>query len=372
MTGDSLVRIRAILLKESRHILRDWQTLIIVIAMPLVMMFLYGYALTLDVKKAAVVIEAPVRTRDAEHIIQAVNANTYFRVVGVVESLGTTTTTLKKYQAKAAVRIPPAFGADLRDGGAPARLQVLIDGSDQNLGTILMNVVQPVLREASLELAGIDPPEPVVVHSTVLYNPQQQSALFFVPGLMAIILIMISTLLTSLTVTRENELGTMQQLIVSPVRPWEIVFGKIAPYIAIAVADGVLILVVGRIFFGVSVAGSYLFLAASSVVYIITSLSLGLIFSTIARTQQQAMMMSLPATLMPTVILSGFIFPLASMPVVLQAIAHIIPATYFLQIIRGIVLKGVGPVELWRPLAALVAQAAIFLSISIVRFRGRT
>ncbi|MBD3242988.1 MAG: ABC transporter permease subunit [Chitinivibrionales bacterium] len=204
-----------------------------------------------------------------------------------------------------------------------------------------------------------------------MYNPEQESALYFVPGLMAIILIMISALLTSLTLTREKETGTMEQLLVSPIRPWEVVIGKIVPYIVIAALDGVLILVVGRIFFGVTISGSALFLAASGVIYIVTSLALGLIFSTFARTQQQAMMMTLPATMMPTVILSGFIFPLRSMPLFLQGVSRIIPATYFLQLIRGIVLKGVGPVALWQPLAGLAGLGIVFLTVSIVKFRTK-
>ncbi len=365
----SAARVGAMIRKEARHILRDWQTLAIIVAMPIVMMFLYGYALTLDVRDAAIVVEEPTPSAASRHLTSSLDATTMFEVVAVVPAVSDIPGTLKRYGAKAIVKLPPDFDEDLHDGGTASRVQVLIDGADQNLGTILSNAIEPAVRGAALQIVGIEPPEPVEVRPRILYNPEQESALYFVPGLMAIILIMISALLTSLTLTREKEYGTMEQLLVSPIRPWDVIIGKIVPYIAIAGIDGALILVVGRLFFGVTIRGSALFLAASGVIYIVTSLALGLIFSTFARTQQQAMMMTLPATMMPTVILSGFIFPLRSMPVFLQAVSRIIPATYFLELIRGIVLKGVGPVALWQPLAGLVGLGALFLVISIVKFR---
>jgi len=257
--------------KETRHILRDWQTLLIILVMPVAMMFLYGYALTLDVTDARVVVEQPSPSSEGRRLTRTLDANSLFRVVAVVPTAQEPALTMEHFDAKAIVKLPPNLPSDLRDGGTPATVQVLIDGSDQNVGTILMNAVRPVLRNAALELIHLTPPEPISVQPRVLYNPEQETALFFVPGLMAIILILTSALLTSLTITREKETGTMEQLLVSPVRPWEVVLGKIAPYIVIAATDGVLVVVVGRLFFGVEIAGSAWFLAGAGIVYIVTA-----------------------------------------------------------------------------------------------------
>jgi ABC-2 type transport system permease protein len=222
-----------------------------------------------------------------------------------------------------------------------------------------------------LDYLGIERPEPVKILPRVLYNQEQKSALFFVPGLMAVILMMISALLTSLTITREKENRTLQQLLTSPLRPREIILGKILPYIFLAAADGAIILIVGRVNFGIAVQGSMLFLAFCCFVYIFTALSLGLIVSTVARNQQQAMLIVLPATLLPTMILSGFIFPISSMPFALQCISKIIPATFFLEIIRGIILKGVGLRELFPPLGFLLLLGAAYFAIAVKKFGAR-
>jgi ABC-2 type transport system permease protein len=214
-------------------------------------------------------------------------------------------------------------------------------------------------------------PAVVTVDQRVLYNQEQRSALYFVPGLMAVILLMISALLTALAITREKETGTLEQLLVSPLLPGEIILGKIIPYILLAFVDGALILLVGYAAFGVRVAGSLVFLAVASTVYIFTSLAIGLLVSTIAKKQQHAMLIVLPATLLPTIILSGFIFPLSSLPLFLRCISYLVPATYFLQIIRGVILKGVGLVVLWQPLAVLGAMGIFLVIVSVKKFRVR-
>jgi ABC-2 type transport system permease protein len=371
MTAPWTGRILAVMRKEVRHILRDAQTLAIVIAMPVIMMFLYGYALTLDIRDLPTLIEDPAPCSETRAIARAVDATTMFKVVGTVPAFGDLIELFRKYHVKAVIRFPAGFGADLRNGGTAAPIQVLIDGSDQNTATIVRNVAGPLIQDEVLDLMHIDPPKPLTVDPVVLYNQEQKSALFFVPGLMALLLMMISALLTSLTITREKERGTMEQLLVSPLRPWEVIAGKIIPYLALAAIDGVIILVVARISFGVHIHGSVLFLAAASTVYVIVALMLGLIFSTVAKTQQQAMLMALPATLLPVIILSGFIFPRASRPAFFQWLSNIIPATFYLQLVRGIILKGVGPLELWQPCAALCCIGLVFFGITLRLYRVR-
>jgi ABC-2 type transport system permease protein len=367
MTG----RILAIVRKEFHHIFRDWQTLIIVLAMPVVMMFLYGYALDVTVKDVPVIVVDPSPSVESAEMIAAIDKSEIFSVAGVVRVSPDPRELFRGNRVKAVFRFSSDFAKDLYTTSTPAPIQVLIDGSDQNIGTIIRNVVEPFLSKAALDLKHQALPPSVVVRQTVLYNPGQKSALFFVPGLMAMILMMISALLTALAITREKELGTMEQLLVTPLAPREIVIGKLVPYVFLAAIDGILIMLVGEAVFGVRIKGSALFLSAASFVYIVVALALGLMISTIARKQIHALLVVMPLTMLPTMLLSGFIFPLASLPIWLQVIASIVPATYFLQIVRGIILKGVGFVELWRPLIVLCLMGALLMTASIKKFKVR-
>jgi ABC-2 type transport system permease protein len=361
-------RLATIALKEIRHIFRDWQTLVVVLVMPVMMMFLYGYALNADSRDIPVMAELPSPTPEGRAVIDKIDASQLFRVVGTVSVADDPEETFRLRGIRALFRFPPGFSRDLRGPGG-ARVQVLVDGSDPNMGTLIRNAAEPMLLGATLQVLGVEQPKVLDLRSLVLYNPEQRSALFFVPGLMAVILLMISALLTSVAIAREKELGTMGQLLVSPLKPLEIIVGKLIPYIFLAAFDGALILTVGRLAFGVSVAGSLPFLAVCSLAYIFTALSIGLLISTVAKRQQHAMFMALGATLMPTVLLSGFIFPVASMPKGLQIVSSIIPATYFLEIVRGIILKGVGLRELWRPLAMLAIEGIALMAVSIRKFK---
>lgn len=364
----SIKRLIAISRKEVRHILRDWQTLVIVLVMPVMMMFLYGYALNADSRDLPVAVEVPSPTPETREVIAKLDAGLLFRVAVVTPATSDPAEIFRMHRVRALFRFPPSFARDLRRPGG-ARVQVLVDGSDPNVGTLIRNAAEPMLLSSVLDVLRVDPPKVLDVRTLVLYNPEQRSALFFVPGLMAVILLMISALLTSIAVSREKELGTMGQLLVSPLKPMEIMVGKILPYIVLAALDGILILAVGRLAFGVEVAGSYLFLAGASLIYVFTALSIGMLISTVAKRQQHAMFMALGATMMPTVLLSGFIFPVTSMPLVLQVISHIIPATYFLEIVRGIILKGVGLAELWQPLAILSFEGVVLMAASIRKFK---
>ncbi len=367
----SPLRIRALVIKETWHIMRDWQTLIIIIALPVLMMFLYGYALTLDISDLPVLIEDPSGSSVVRDIGRNIDASQTFKVLGYVYSANNVEEVFKTWHVKAIFRFAPDFDKDVRNGGTPAPIQVLIDGTDPNQGTLIRNLAEPLMQKAAFGILGIKPQASINVVPDVLYNPEQKSSLFFVPGLMAIILIMIPAMLTSLTLTREKELGTLEQLLISPLKPIEIIIGKILAYVAIAAIDGGLMLFVGQVWFGVSCAGNYAFLILSCLVYILVSLALGLIFSTVAKTQQQAMLLVIPITMLSTIMLSGFIFPIASMPQALQWLANIMPATYFLLLIRGIMLKGVGIVELWQPLCILSGMGFLFLILSIRNLKAK-
>jgi ABC-2 type transport system permease protein len=365
----SLTRIRAILLKESRHILRDAQTLIIVLLMPVVMMFVYGYALTTDVKDIKIAIEDPSPNAESRALIQALDATAMFKVTAVANAISEPKEFFKETRVKAVFRIPATLSASLRTHAQPAAIGVLVDGSDPNLGTIIRNAARAAVVDPVLRSLHIEKPEVIDIQQTILYNPQQRSAVYFVPGLMVLILTMVSALLTSIALTREKELGTMAQLVVTPLLPFEVVIGKLVPYVILALADGALVLLIGRWEFGVRISGSVALLAALSVLYIIVALSIGLLISAITARQMHAMIAAVVITLMPTVILTGFVFPVASMPAALQVISGLLPATYFLRIVRAIILKGVGIDMLWKPVAILGAQALICIAVAVRKFR---
>jgi len=333
------------------------------------MMFLYGYALTLDVQEVPVLVEDRDNTPESRELINRIHGSSLFSVSGVVSFAPDVTDLIIRHKVKAVFRIPARFAADLHHGGRPAIVQAVIDGSDPNVGTLLRNAAEPLVRGAVLDILNIEEPKMITLRPRVLYNEEQKSSLFFVPGLMALLLILISTLLTSLTLTREKERGTLEQLLASPLHPLEIIAGKIVPYLFLSALDGLLILIVGALAFSVRVNGSLVLLAFASVVYIVTALSLGIFFSTVARDQQQAMFMALPVTLLPTMILSGFIFPISSMPLFLQGISWVIPATHYLKIIRGVILKGVGWTTLWPPIVILCGMSLFLLVLAVRKFR---
>ncbi|MBN1601809.1 MAG: ABC transporter permease [Chitinispirillaceae bacterium] len=363
-------RLYAIVLKELRHILRDNQTLFIILAMPVIMMFLYGYALTMDIIDAPILIINPNHDAYVNELTARIDASAMFKVCGTIKSCSDIQAQFRRHHVKIICRFPASFSIDLNNGGTAAPVQVLIDGSDPNTAIILKNAFEGILSSITLDMMGIKPADIIIVNQRILYNQEQKSALFFVPGLMAIILLMISALLTSLTITREKELGTLEQLLVSPLHPFEIILGKIIPYVILSGIDGVLILITGNLAFGVNVAGSLTFLALTGTIYIFASLSIGMLISTVATTQQQAMMMVMPITMLPTIILSGFIFPLSSLPIALRLVSNIVPATWFLQIIRGIILKGTGIRELWLQMAILCGISFFLIAVSVKRFRG--
>ncbi len=364
-------RLGAIVIKEFRHIARDWQTLVIVLLMPVVMLFLYGYALNTELSDVPVTVIDPAHSATVARITASLEASLLFTVRPNRGPVGDPTLLMRRNYVRAVVRFPPDFEARMGKGGSGPTVQLLIDGSDPNTATILTTVMERLLKKKILEESGTVVVPPVRMESSILYNPESKSALFFVPGLMAVILLMISALLTSLTLTREKEAGTIEQLLVSPLRPVEIIIGKIIPYSLIAAADGGIIMLIGHYIFGVHCAGSYVQLAVFSLLYIIVALAIGLVISTVAANQQQAMMMVLPATMLPTIILSGFIFPLAGLPWPLRLFSKIVPATWYLEIIRGVILKGVGYTRLQRPVAVLGVMAFVLIMVSIKRFRER-
>ena len=362
--GRSLVL--AIARKEFLHVVYDPRTLLIVFLMPVIQLLMFGYAMNLEVQHVDMAVLDLARTPESRALVQQFRGSRFFHPfyfdgpVSGIENL------FKEEKARLALIIPPDFDRQLRTR-TTVPLQFVIDASDANAAAFVKNYCTQVLADYN-QSRGVELPVPFEVRSAVLFNPHLTSSHFFVPGLMAMILMMISALLTSVAITREKETGTMEQILVSPIRPLQIVVGKVLPYITLAFTDALLILLVGLVVFHVPFRGSVALLLLLTTLYVFTALSLGLMISTYARSQQVAMMVAQVATILPTMMLSGLIFPIASMPKVLQAVTYFVPARYYLLIVRGVMLKGSGASQLVEPTVFLAGVAVILLTVSVRRF----
>ena len=373
-------KIMQIAKKEVRHILRDTRSLFIAILMPVMMTLLYGYAVNLDIKNITLAVIDHDRSVESRELVGNFYNSGYFLKATAPPDLADPERVLKTGDANAVFIIQKglarAFDNTLTSRNAFAgdgdnyELGMLIDGADANMSAAASSyssiIVSRFLIEKmppGFELPGIQ------ISQQILYNPDLISSHFFVPGLIAIILMMISALLTSITIAREKETGTMEQLLTAPVNSRQIIIGKVLPYVALALLDGVLVLLFGVFHFGVPFNGSVILLMLFMCLYIITSLSLGVLISTLVKTQQLAMMAAQMLTVLPSVMLSGFIFEIKNMPVFLQYVTYVIPARYFLVIIRGIMLKDAGIASLWIHALGLVVITLVLLTIASKRFK---
>ncbi|MBN1446936.1 MAG: ABC transporter permease [Bacteroidetes bacterium] len=362
-------RLFAIIRKEFIHIFRDWRTLMIIILMPILMIVLYGYAITLDMRNIVFGVIDDARTTESRALIEAFSENGFFRPLHREIRRDDMEELFMRRDVHMVLVIPKTLSTDLITRRT-ATVQLIVDAGDSNVGTFVNNYAAQVLN---IHNRRVNDTSPLLFTITprIFYNPDMNSTHFFVPGLVALILMLISALLTSIAITREKETGTMEQILVSPVHAREIVLGKVLPYVFLGLINASLILISAWILFAVPVRGSLLLLGVLSLVYVFVALSFGLLISTVARTQLIAMFGTLMATILPTIMLSGFIFPIASMPDILQYFAQILPATYFLLIIRAIMLKGVGLAELWPEALILTGMGVLLLFAATRRFRMR-
>jgi len=368
-------RFRALIKKEILHMLRDPRTLIFIFIMPVLQLVLLGYANNTDVKNVPTVIFDQSNSQASRSLLDAFQVTGYFSFDYVASTDAEVNNLIESGKAKVGITIPPDYTANLLSG-TPAQVSVLIDGSDPTTaGTVLSAATLAGqahgatlrLEQLSLMGAGGGAASPVDVRTRVLYNPDLLGSYNIVPGLIAMILFQTATSLTALSIVRERERGTIEQLIVTPIRNWELILAKITPYIIVSFADMLLILLIGTLWFGVPIRGSLMLLFAMTGLYLLPTLGLGLLISTFARTQQQAQLMTMPIML-PAMMLSGFIFPVASLPVFLQFVGGLFPLTYFIYILRSIVVKGAGIEMIVPQTVALIVFAVILLAAAALRF----
>jgi ABC-2 type transport system permease protein len=365
-----------IIKKEFLQLRRDRRMLPIIFIAPVLQLIILGYAANLDIKNIRTVVCDLDRTESSRDLVSKFSNSEYFEVRDNIYSLKEIDRYLDFGMASMAIVIPRRFGSDLAAGRQP-QLQVIFDGSESTYATagiqyatIIVNTYSRAvmletlarLRDRSLRIPAINP------EFRVWYNPDLKSRNFFIPGILALLLMVMTTLLTSLAIVKEKEVGTMEQLIVSPIRPYALIIGKLAPFIIIGMMDIILVMLVATFVFNVPVKGSVFLLFGLCVVYLMTTLGLGLFVSTISKNQQQAMLGSMFFLMLPMIYLSGFVFPIENMPKPMQYVTYIIPLRYFIIIIRGLFLKGVGMHELWGQALILFLFGLAILGLSISRF----
>jgi ABC-2 type transport system permease protein len=310
-------RIIAIVQKEFLHIIRDPRSLVIVFLMPIIMVLLYGYAITFDIKEIQLGILDEDRTPASRGLVQRLISSDYFKITTELQSRNEIEEGML-YRRFLAVLVIPIDYAKMLKTNPQTQVQLIVDGANSNTATVAINYAKSFLMTYSLEINTQILNPTLELEPRVWFNPDMKSAHFIVPGLVAVIMMLICTLLTSITITRERESGTMEQILVSPIRPYEIIFGKIAPYVVLALMDAIIVVVCAKLIFGVPFRGNPLLLLLFCLFYVYTALSLGVFISARVKTQQVAMMLAQLTTTLPAIMLSGFIFPILSLPIALQ------------------------------------------------------
>lgn len=367
----------ALIRKEWLEIIRDPITLGVAIFLPLVLLFVFGYGISLDVKDVRLGVYDQDRTQASERLVEAFTASGYFRVARRFSSLDEATRALDRGRVTVALVIPPEYSR-LLAGGRTASIQILIDGSFSptalivsNYAAAIVNTHSMALAERRLETLGLQVPGRVSVTPRVWYNAPMKSVNYIVPGLFAVLLMAFPPMLTALAIVREKERGTIEQIYVSPVRPAVYVLGKVLPYAAIAFGEMLLILTVGTLWFEIPFQGSLALLLGASLIYVLVTVGIGVFVSTVARTQVGAVFLSLVVTLMPSFLFSGFLFPIATMPYMMQLYTYAFPARYFNDISRDLFLKGVGIEYIWGNALLLALYAAVIFAAASLRLRKK-
>ncbi len=369
----STQRLWAVADKEVRYILRDPRSLGVTLLLPVVLLVLFGYAIDFDVKGIPLAVYDPDRTPASRDLTEALTRTGYFRLAGRLTTPQQADRALAAGTAKVVLVIPTHFAADLA-AGRPVRVQSLVNGADSFTATVSLGYLDGMIqdwaaRRGAAEGAGHGGPVPLEPHVRVWFNEDLASVKFIAPGLIVVILMLLSALLTSQTIVREREQGTIEGLAVSPLRGGEILAGKLLPYVVIALVDVALVAGAGRLLFGVPLRGSLLLVLALLITYLLAALGIGLLISATARTQQAAYLVAFVGMLLPTILLTGFIFPVSSMPRILQALVQVHPATHFMVVARAASLKAAGLSVLWPRAVALAGIAAAVLALTAVKFK---
>lgn len=357
--------------KEFYHIWRDRRTMFILLAMPIIQIIIFGFALTNEVKNAKIAILDQSHDAVTTRLLNEISASRYFDVQANLHTQNEIAEVFRTGKAKIVIVLPVNFQNDLEHLNA-ANVQLIADASDPNTATTLINYASAVIRDYNQQLLQ-QQQIPYVINTEVrmLYNPQLKGAYSFVPGVMAMVLMLVCTMMTAITIVREKEMGTMEIMLVSPVQPLKIVTAKAVPYLLLSIVNIISILLLSVFVLDVPIKGSLILLMAESILFTITCLSFGLFISAVTDSQQTAMFISLTGMFLPTVMLSGFMFPIENMPIPLQVISHLVPARWYYQLVRAVMIKGLGIAGVWKETLILAGMTVFLLLLAIRKFKIR-
>lgn len=356
--------------KEFYHIFRDKRTMMMLLLMPVVQIILFGFAITTEVKNIKVAVLDPSNDIITQKIIDRINANEYFAVNSIIHSPQEIDQAFRKGEMDMAIVFSERFSDNLYTGDA--HIQLISDATDPNMATAQANYATNIIRNVQMEMMPPGMSTPTIVPDVkLLYNPQMKSAYNFVPGVMGLILMLICAMMTSISIVREKETGTMEILLVSPIKPLFIILSKAVPYFVLSFVNLITILLLSVYLLHVPVAGSLLGLIVVSLLFIFVSLSLGLLISSVTHTQVAAMLVSGLVLMMPTMVLSGMIFPVESMPAILQVISDILPARWYIQAVRKLMIEGVDFSYVWKEFGILALMAVVLITVSLKKFKNR-
>lgn len=361
----------AFIRKEFYHVFRDKRTLLILFGLPVAQIVLFGFALSSEVKNIGIAVLDNARDATTEKIIDRVKTSSYFLVKDPVLSFAEIEEKFKDGSIKSALIFPANFSNELAHSGR-AQVQIITDGSDPNTATIVVNYLSAILANYQQTLNPVARlPYQIIPEVRQLYNEEQNGSINFIPGVIALIFMIVSTALTSVSIVREKELGTMEILLVSPFNPLMVLVAKAVPYLVLSIVNFVIILVLSVFLLDIQIKGSLILIFAESILFIITCLSLGLFISNQTNSQQTAMLMSMMGMMLPTMILTGFMFPLENMPWIFQAISHVLPSRYYYIIIKAVMLKGLGFSYIWKETLILFGMAVFLLVVVLKKFNIR-
>jgi ABC-2 type transport system permease protein len=369
--NSSLGAFIAFLKKEFRHILRDKRSMLMLFGLPLAQMLIFGFALTNEVKNSKIAILDMAKDDASQRISERFDASNYFDIALTANSLQEVETAFRQNKIRMAVVFPQNFNADLLHGNK-AQIQIITDASDPNIANIIANYGQAIIGDYQNEVMGnVKLPYRMVTETRMLYNPQLKGAYNFVPGVMAMILMLISAMMTAVAIVKEKELGTMEVLLVSPMKPIIIILAKTIPYLTLSFINVINILLLSFFVLDVPIRGNLFLLLFSSILFIMCSLGIGLLISSGTNSQRVAMLISLMGLLMPTLLFSGFMFPVENMPLPMQVISNLVPAKWFFYIVKNVMIKGLSITAIWKELLILTAMTLFFIGVSLKKFKIR-
>jgi ABC-2 type transport system permease protein len=363
---------KGFIIKEFYHIFRDVRTMIILFGMPVVQILLFGYALTNEIKNARVAVLDYSKDEITTEIISKITSSDYFILEENLENEGQIEDRFRAGKIKQVIIFEDNFSENLTKGESPG-IHIVGDASDPNTANLLANYTQAIIRDyqAGLAVSQASVPMLIIPESRMLFNPELKGVFMFVPGIITVLLMLVCAMMTSIAIAREKELGTMEVLLVSPLRPIQIIIGKVTPYMGLSIFNAISILLLGYFVFGMPMRGSIILLMLETILFIFMALSMGILISTISKNQQVALMISLAGLMLPTILLSGFIFPIENMPWILQALSHLMPSKWFIIIIKSLMLKGTGIQFIWKETLILLLMTVFFIGLSVRNFKIR-